>query len=276
MSTKLILVEGLPGSGKTTLAKRIHQELSNADAPSTVYLEGDLSHPADYDGMAYFLADEFKHLKICHGKSQTILEEIKKPFEEGYMIPYRKILQDKTACFSEELLKEIFEKDVYELPLELHMQLIRKRWEEFVQSHQKQNEIIIFECCFIQNPVTVTMIRDNASYSLTKDYILQLAKIIQPLEPILIYLEPVDLKASFERIVKERPKSWYEGFEQYYTKRGFGHDFGLSGLCGVMEVLKERLKIEREIFITLEMEKHWIKNTFNDKNLPLKITDFIF
>ena len=276
MSTKLILVEGLPGSGKTTVAKMIHQQLLKANAQSVLYLEGDLSHPADYDGVAYFTPEQFQQLKKNHTKNHTILEDIAILIEDGYIFPYKKILQDKKTFLPEKLLKDIFEKDIYELPLEKHMHLILKRWKKFVQKQQKQKSITIFECCFIQNPVTVTMIREHAAKDITKNYIQQLAKIIQPLDPLLIYLEKVDLKASFERIIQERPKSWYEGFEQYYTKRGFGLHYRLRGLPGILEVLKERLKLEREIFMSLEMKKKWIKKDFLDIKLPLKITDFHF
>ncbi len=276
MSIKLILVEGLPGSGKTTMAKMIYQQLLKANIRSTVHLEGDLSHPADYDGVAYFTSEQFKHLKKSHVKNQMNLEDQATFFEDGYMIPYKKILQEKRIRFSEELVKAIFQKDIYELPLELHMKLIQNRWKAFVQRQQNQNGITIFECCFIQNPVTVTLIRDNAVKIVAKEYIQKLAKIIQPLEPLLIYLEPLDLKTSFERIIQERPKSWYEGLEQYYTKRGFGLHSGLIGLPGVLEVLKERLKLEREIFMSLNMKKQWIKRLFLDKKLPSKITEFLF
>ena len=43
---KLIIIEGLPGSGKTTLAKMIYQRVSSFSSDVRIFVEGDL-HPAD-------------------------------------------------------------------------------------------------------------------------------------------------------------------------------------------------------------------------------------
>ncbi len=275
MSTKLILVEGLPGSGKTTLAKEINQHLLKAGVPSTVHLEGELSHPVDYDGVAYFTLGRFKELMSNHLNNQAVLEKITIPLKDAYMIPYKKILHEGIIHFPEELLPDVVKNDVYELPLGRHMDLIQKKWEEFVKIQQNKDCVVILECVFIQNPVTVTLVRDNAPHSLTKSYVQQLAEIIRPLEPLLIYLQAPDLKASFERIVQERPKNWYEGFEDYYTNRGFGLYKGLRGIDGVLEVLNERQKLELEIVDSLEMEKHLIENSYDDKKIMSAITPLL-
>ncbi|WP_018753592.1 hypothetical protein [Paenibacillus sanguinis] len=52
-ATRLILVEGLPGSGKTMTAQMIHQLYEETGWPSRLFLEGNGEHPADYEGVAY-------------------------------------------------------------------------------------------------------------------------------------------------------------------------------------------------------------------------------
>ena len=64
MSSKLVLVEGLPGFGKTTTARLVHDILTEMNLKSQLFLEGDLEHPADYDGVAYFNEHEFNTLLI--------------------------------------------------------------------------------------------------------------------------------------------------------------------------------------------------------------------
>ena len=67
----------------------------------------------------------------------------------------------------------------------------------------------------------------------TMSYINSLAKIIVPLEPILIYVEQEDIKVSFNRVICERPKEWLEEFIDYYTNQGYGLYNNLKGLDGV-------------------------------------------
>ncbi|WP_172195803.1 hypothetical protein [Saccharibacillus qingshengii] len=52
---RLIVVEGLPGSGKSTTAEAIRLLLAESDPDLDVrfYEEGRTDHPADYEGFAY-------------------------------------------------------------------------------------------------------------------------------------------------------------------------------------------------------------------------------
>ena len=52
MTTKLILVEGLPGSGKTTTAVFVADWLKEHGMETAVFLEGSLDHPADFESVA--------------------------------------------------------------------------------------------------------------------------------------------------------------------------------------------------------------------------------
>jgi uridine kinase len=52
MKNKLILVEGIPGSGKSTAVANLQKFLENKDTPSRFWHEGDFDHPADFEGVA--------------------------------------------------------------------------------------------------------------------------------------------------------------------------------------------------------------------------------
>lgn len=54
MQPKLVLIEGLPGFGKTTTAQLVHDILIDVNINTQLILEGNLDHPADYDGVACF------------------------------------------------------------------------------------------------------------------------------------------------------------------------------------------------------------------------------
>lgn len=51
---KLILVEGLCGMGKSTLAERLHRNIENQGVPSSFYDEGAYGHPASLNCMLSF------------------------------------------------------------------------------------------------------------------------------------------------------------------------------------------------------------------------------
>ena len=95
MATKLIIVEGLPGSGKSTTAQIVYDILKEKGVNAELYCEGNCNHPADFDGVAYFNNKDFNILKQAHLLSRDILNKIKIKYYKGYLIPYRKAIEEQ-------------------------------------------------------------------------------------------------------------------------------------------------------------------------------------
>jgi hypothetical protein len=276
MKTKLIIVEGLPGSGKSTTAELIYDILKDKGIVTEFYKEGNYNHPSDFDGVAYFSIEEFSVLEKAHYKCRNELNTIKIKWNNGYLIAYKKAIEENQLSLDKELFKDIIDKDVYELPIGLHIELILSRWSEFVHNFKDEDKVIIFECCFIQNPVTVSMIKNNSPKEATMNYIKSLEKIIEPLNTVLIYVEQENLEISFKKAVSERPKEWLNGFIDYYTNQGVGKHNQLKGLEGTVEVLKERSSFERDLYDVLELNKYKIDNSrFDLGSLKQKINNIL-
>lgn len=258
---KIILIEGLPGSGKSTTARVIHNLIEKKGIDVQLFSEGDYNHPADYDGVAFFNRKEFCKLQKNYILYKDMLDSIKIEKFDGFIIPYRKVAEEEKIIFSDQLFNEIIKRDIYELPLDIHSELIFNRWKEFVDNYYNVNKVIIFECCFIQNPITVTMIRDGVNKEVSKNYINRLAELIKPLNPQLIYIEQDSHRQSFMKAIDERPKEWFDGFMSYYTNQGYGLINHLEDVEGVLKILDERSNLELEIYCQLKMDKYIINNT---------------
>lgn len=247
MNTKLILVEGLPGSGKSTTARLIHEILNENGKNAELYMEGNLDHPADYEGVAYFTKKEFVSLLERSGNLGTTFQNRVLVKNDFYLLPYMKMKAELGDKFPEDLWKEISQKDIYELPLHLNIQVIVESWAEFARKAENENKVYVFECCFIQNPVTVGMVKYGAPDDASIEYVQKLEEAIRSLDPLLVYVKQEDIERSFRKAVAERPADWFEGFIQYYISQGYGTDNKLSGLDGTIEVLKARQKLEDKI-----------------------------
>lgn len=276
MTTKLIIVEGLPGSGKSTTAQQVCDILKAKGIDTELYTEGNFNHPADFDGVAYFNSEEFKALEKIHSESNEILNKIKIKHHTGYLIPYRKVVEEQQITFENELFNDIIKNDIYELPIELHIKLILNRWNDFATNYVNNDKVVVFESCFIQNPITFSMIKNNCQKYITISYINNLANIVIPLEPLLIYVEQDSIKESFMKAISERPKGWIDGFTDYYTNQGYGLYNNLKGIEGIIEVLKARNIFEKEIYDSLNLNKCKIDNTkFNLELLKERINSII-
>ncbi|CAM2977103.1 adenylyl-sulfate kinase [Paenibacillus taichungensis] len=263
MTKKLILIEGLPGSGKSTIAKMVSEILTEQGKRVQLIQEGNLDHPADYDGVAFYSAEEFRALVDAHKAYKHILESKATAYQDGFLIPYRKMKEEFGVDFPDYVVQEIFNKDIYELPFEQNVKLITEKWRSFTESviSADDDSITIFECCFIQNPLTIGMVKTNQSREENVQYVLELERIVQPLNPLLIYIHQEDLAHTFNKAIHERPKEWSAGFVQYYTNQGWGLAKGYHGVEGTVKVLQARKELETEIYQLLKMDKHWLDNS---------------
>lgn len=266
MRSKLVLIEGLPGFGKTTTAQLVHEILTEMNIKSQLFLEGNLEHPADYDGVACFKKYEFDQLLSTHENFRDLLSNRMIKQGNNYFLEYRKIKNEYGSSFPDELLHAVVKNDVYELSLDQNRELITERWKKFTKSVLNGSDTFVFDCCFIQNPVTMGMIKYGAKKEDVISYVIELATIVEKLNPLLIYVEQNDLDHSFRKAVKERPKEWSEGFIEYYTNQGFGKKQGYNGLEGTLLVLKARRELEEEIFNGINIAKKKVDNSLYDIN----------
>jgi hypothetical protein len=261
MKSKLILVEGLPGSGKSTTARLTHDILIENGVNAELYMEGNLDHPADYEGVAYFTEEDFEDLLIESGSLSEIFQDWVTVKRGRRLLPYMKIKNELGCGFPDELFAAISKKDVYELPLEENIAVIAESWEEFAKQAAVDEKVYIFECCFIQNPVTVGMVKYGCSDEITIDYVKKLAQAAAALNPLLVYVGQEDLDKSFRKAVTERPEDWLNGFVHYYTSQGYGLSNKISGLEGTIDVLKARRELEYSILDHLTMNAYILNNS---------------
>jgi len=107
MDTKLILIEGLPGSGKSTTARLVHEILMQNGIESELYCEGDLNHPADYESVAYFENDQWHRLLEEYSAFRDQIIENCIPEDNGYLLPYKKLVLTFQTHFMRKYLKRI-------------------------------------------------------------------------------------------------------------------------------------------------------------------------
>ncbi len=74
MQTRLLLIEGIPGSGKTTTAQFAAGWLAEHGFKPRLFLEGNLDHPADFESAACLDEAEYTGLLRQFPTCHTLLE----------------------------------------------------------------------------------------------------------------------------------------------------------------------------------------------------------
>ena len=259
MKTRLIIVEGLPCSGKSTTSKNIAKYLSSLDIENTLYEEGDLNHPADYEYHSYITKTVFEDL--TRGlKSKVEKESIK--VLDGYVFPLNKAEGEE---------KEILVKyKIYDsLPWKIEKDVMLDKWERFYKNCKK-DKIHIFECCMIQNPMCETMMRFDFNTDKSEKFIKSILNRVSGLNPLLIYLKIDNVEKRVRNISSKRHKEWLEFVISYHENGKFARKRNLEGFMGYIECLKNRQERELEIVNNLDINKKIIENPFSDWDKTIK------
>lgn len=233
--SRLILIEGIPGSGKTSTATFIQKWLDEHGFPNRLYLEGDLDHPADYEGVAYFSRPEYEQFLIDNEASRLLLEEFSSFNGDDCFVAYRKLVQAHKDALPEGLIDDLARRDVYEVPTaDLYCRLTLDRWKAFTEAALQAETTYIFECCFLQNPLTMLLAKYNAPASVTIKQIQFMMEVVKPLNPILVYLYQKNTRSALEKIVEQRERWWHDSLIAYVERGAWSKTTGTRGFDAVV------------------------------------------
>jgi hypothetical protein len=250
-NSRLILVEGIPGSGKTSTARFISDWLERRGQPGVLFQEGDWAHPADFESVACLDMSEYSQLLAQFPALAGFLAEHARQEHGEWFFSYRQMQHDHGDRLPAALFEALAHYEIYDLPVEKHQRLLLQRWQDFTAQANAQDTIFIFECCFLQNPTTTLLARHNLTLDVIQKHILALAEITAPLQPRLIYLEQDDVRATLENICRQRPKEWADFVTQYLTGQEYGAQHGLHEFDGVIDFYTIRQALELEFIQTL-------------------------
>lgn len=274
---KLILLEGIPGSGKTTAGLRLQALLQQQSFPVKFWREGDFDNPADFEGVARLSAFEYQSFLKRYPELEELFRSQLTIKDEDYLLKYRKLQQVNPQEIPQALIDEFARYDVYDgLSMDEYCRLALDRWQQFVGAAQIADEITLLECCFLQNPSTVMLARHNADLKIVCQQVREITRIIHSLNPLLIYLSPVSVRAALEHVRLERPKEWSNFVIWYLTEQAYGKVHHLYGYHGVIQFYEIRQKLELEILKGLPMRSLVIEYEGSDwDGCDQKIADFV-
>jgi len=248
---KLILVEGIPGSGKTTTARFVCDWLEAHGRRPALFLEGDWQHPADFESVACLDERAYAALLDRFPGQAAFLAEHARREDDVWFFSYRKLHHEHGERMPDALCETLARFEIYDLPAEKHQRLLLQRWRNFAARAVSEEFVYVFECCFLQNPLTTLLARHDLPVETVYQHVLTLAEIVRPLQPKLIYLAQTDVRATLETIRQQRPQEWADFVTWYLTGQAYGKAHGLSGFDGVADFYTMRQALELEFLHAL-------------------------
>lgn len=245
---KLIIVEGLPCSGKSTTSKYIADKLN-----AQYFDENSGMHPADYEFHSFITNSELS--KFSYDEQNLIKADSVQKFD-GYIV--------KLKNYTGDLFDRLLKYKIYDfLPWEIEKPIMLDKWLEFVNSIAP-NDRYVFNCVLLQNPMCETMMRFGYDKAVSAKYIGDICSIIKPLEPLVVYLQYDNIRTEIEKAVSERGLDWLNGVIEYHCNGMYGKTNQLKGFDGYITALEERQRRELEILHSLNIQYIILDNPNND------------
>ncbi|WP_029232889.1 hypothetical protein [Butyrivibrio sp. VCB2006] len=231
-------VEGLQGSGKSTLVRRLSEKYSDLKA----ICEGDYS-PVELAWCAY--VDNKTYEEILH-KYSAIKDEIReKTYEEGdkRIICYTKIITDIPGFHKDLEQHEIYNGRIdYDSFKDIVLGRL-KRW------HSDNN---IFECSLFQNIVEDMILFRNMSDREILDFYKEISLVLADKDYKIMYLKADDIASNIDVIRKERSddngkEMWFPLMLGYFDNSPYAVENKVSGTEALLGHFAHRQQLELRI-----------------------------
>jgi deoxyadenosine/deoxycytidine kinase len=262
MKPKIIMIEGNPGSGKTTFSRRLKETLVNNNYNVESFQEGEL-HPIDLAWIARL--DEKTYLKTLEAYpmlKEDIIKHTKK-VDDLYLVAYTRVDYNVAPkAFYEEMGSyEIFK----EKTLEPFFKAYQSLYQAFSKSI-KDDTIYIFECVYIQNHINELLLKHNLEKEAIFSYFKTLIEPIKAFEPLILFINQANVKASIDRIASERlspDKSkfpdWIERVIDYIKSMPYGESKGYKDYDSIITYFEHRQTLTNDLLKALPVHHHTVQ-----------------
>lgn len=280
MKTKLILVEGIPGSGKTTLARRTEKFLKDKGIYAKCYNEC-MIHPADLAWLAYLTLEEYNQILLEYQQYADVIKKNSKIEDDMVVVAftYLGIRRDEN-----ELIRYLQSKEIFDgkLSSEEFLNVNLKRWKNFCKQATGDDCVYIFECAYLQNHINELLAYNDVTTDYIIDYAKKLISTVEVLNPTLIYLDQSSVRAKIESAAKERTEpegkpDWIDLVIDFVENSSYGQRNNLKGFDGTVKFFADRAHIEREVIKHLPIDTFTITNPdFDWDDIFNKISSYVW
>ena len=270
MKHRLILIEGIPGSGKSTLSARMEAWLKEQGYCAKLYSEGD-SHPADLAWNALLTPEEYQRVEAENPHLVQALRQHAVQEDGLFIVAYTKLGYEQMGAT---LAGFFHAREVYDgrVPLDRFKQFHLKRWTSFASmAATTPDTVYLFECAYLQNHVNELFGCHLLGETDILAHMNALADAVSSLAPLLLYLDQPNPAETVKRVAAERVSpqgsgqpDWIDLVIEYVESSQYGKAHGFKGYGGVLAFFDERKRLEMSMWQDLRMDKHIIPNPDDD------------
>ena len=200
---RVILLEGLPGTGKTANSYRLFEQLARNGRDVRWVHEVSQPHPTLFFTEACLTKEEYRLFTEKYPEAAGLLGSIAEVRAATVGIDYltaaRRMPGQENAAWYRELLQY----DAMAFPLERYEPAALEKWEAFVNAALRNDTVFILDSAIFQYQI-FTFLLNGADYQRLAKFVRGVMKMLRPLRPALIYLYREKTEDSIAFIEKQR------------------------------------------------------------------------
>lgn len=203
---RLIFVEGLPGTGKSTLSNWIFELLINQGKQVELLLEDDARLPSNFCNIAGIPQNIFLDLIIDESQIAAAILARTDNFIFINLSKCTESIARQLKCWDigDEYNKFISVQEYARCALEW--------WQNWVKNYTNES-IFIMDSAFMQNPINEMIFRGATNLEV-EAYIYAIAELMKPLYPVCIYLRRGNATESISFAKAAKGNNWAEGVDR--------------------------------------------------------------
>ena len=259
------IVEGLQGSGKSTLVGRLSKEYPGC----TVYREGDYS-PIELAWCARVTMQQYAEILAKYSDIRSLIVEKSHAEGDHMIICYTQVITDVPGFH-----KDLEQYEIYNgrVSFEKLKQIVFERYERW------NGEGMIFECALFQNLVEDMLLYRDMSDEEIIDFYKELADIIKDKAFRILYLKTEDIAGNLEVIRKERSdengnEMWFPLMMRFFDASPFARNNNVKGADELIKHFSHRQELELRICRELFPDKVTVleSKAYTDEDIVMKTT----
>ncbi|ARU60795.1 hypothetical protein CBW65_06585 [Tumebacillus avium] len=227
--TKLILMEGLPSTGKSTNSGFLLDQLEKNGQRSTWIHEVARPHPTLFFFEASLDEIEYRDYISRYPQTASILGELAIKHGDSYGVDLLEIEWNQNDLFSEEATLDLKQYDVWNYSIDRYANIALEKWKHFVEKQMTSDEIVILDSSIFQFQV-YSFLLAGKRYEDLHCFIERLFDIISPLNPSLVYFYRENTNDTIDYLIQERGVRFLESIwerdrnQPYYKDRPSGSE----------------------------------------------------